>query len=51
MYLLSPAFRDIREYITPVPTGPSTFIETGNIPAEEFVVAGDYLVDKLPTWS
>jgi ubiquitin-like-conjugating enzyme ATG3 len=45
------AFTNIREYITPVPTGPSTFRETGQITAEEFIEAGDYLVNKFLTWS
>jgi len=51
MNRLHSAFSNIREYITPVPTGPSTFKDTGNITAEEFIKAGDYLVDKFPTWS
>jgi len=45
------AFTNIREYITPVSTGSSTFIETGQITVEEFVEAGDYLVKKFPTWT
>jgi ubiquitin-like-conjugating enzyme ATG3 len=51
MNRLHSAFTNIREYITPVPSGPSTFKETGNITAEEFLQAGDYLVDKFPTWT
>ena len=45
------AFSNFREYITQVPAGPSTFRETGNITADEFLQAGDYLVNKFPTWS
>jgi ubiquitin-like-conjugating enzyme ATG3 len=45
------AFTNVREYFTPVPTGPSTFKETGNITAAEFITAGDYLVSKFPTWT
>jgi len=44
-------FTNIREYLTPVPSGPSTFKETGSITAAEFVEAGDELVKKFPTWS
>jgi ubiquitin-like-conjugating enzyme ATG3 len=44
-------FTNLREQITPAPTGPSTFRETGRITVEEFVVAGDYLVSRFPTWS
>lgn len=40
----------LREYITPV-SHVSTFRETGEITPEEFVLAGDYLVYKFPTWS
>jgi len=51
MNRLTSAFTNIREYITPAPTGPSTFRDTGNITVEEFIEAGDYLVNKFPTWS
>jgi ubiquitin-like-conjugating enzyme ATG3 len=51
MSRLYSTFTNIREYITPVATGPSTFRETGQITVEEFVQAGDYLVNKFPTWS
>jgi ubiquitin-like-conjugating enzyme ATG3 len=51
MNRLYSTFTSIRESITPVATGPSTFRETGNITVEEFVEAGDYLVSKFPTWS
>ena len=39
-----------RDWITPV-SHTSTFRETGKITPEEFVLAGDYLVYKFPTWS
>ncbi|KAK9457667.1 autophagocytosis associated protein [Dipodascopsis uninucleata] len=39
-----------REYLSPV-THVSTFKQTGEITPEEFVLAGDYLVYKFPTWS
>lgn len=51
MNRLTSAFTNFREYITPAPTGPSSFRETGNITTEEFIEAGDYLVNKFPTWS
>lgn len=40
----------LREYLTPV-NNTSNFISTGEISPEEFVLAGDYLVQKFPTWS
>ncbi|KAK9370789.1 autophagocytosis associated protein [Lipomyces kononenkoae] len=39
-----------REYLSPV-SHVSTFKQTGEITPEEFVLAGDYLVYKFPTWS
>ncbi|CAN6609771.1 autophagy-related protein 3 [Trichomonascus vanleenenianus] len=42
--------RELREYLTPV-SHVSSFKKTGQITPEEFVVAGDYLVYKFPTWS
>lgn len=42
--------RDWREYLTPV-SHVSSFKSTGQITPEEFVIAGDYLVYKFPTWS
>ena len=51
MNRLYSTFTSIRETITPVPTGPSTFRETGNITVDEFVEAGDYLVNKFLTWN
>ncbi|KAH8702361.1 putative autophagocytosis protein Aut1 [Talaromyces proteolyticus] len=38
-----------RDWITPV-SHTSTFRETGKITPEEFVLAGDYLVFKFPSW-
>ncbi|KAJ1654992.1 E2-like enzyme [Dispira simplex] len=43
-------FHGIREYLNPVLKN-SKFKETGVLTPEEFVVAGDYLVYKCPTWS
>lgn len=40
----------MREYLTPV-SNTSTFRTTGEITPDEFVTAGDYLVEKFPTWS
>ncbi|KAK6462834.1 putative autophagy-related protein [3] [Scheffersomyces coipomensis] len=40
----------LREYITPVNTS-SNFSTTGQISPQEFVEAGDYLIDKFRTWS
>jgi ubiquitin-like-conjugating enzyme ATG3 len=39
-----------RDWITPV-SHTSTFRTTGKITPEEFVLAGDYLVYKFPSWS
>lgn len=39
-----------RDRLTPV-THTSTFRSTGQITPEEFVLAGDYLVYKFPSWS
>lgn len=39
-----------RDHLTPV-THTSTFRSTGQITPEEFVLAGDYLVYKFPSWS
>lgn len=38
-----------REYLAPLPTL-STFKETGTLTPEEFVLAGDFLTYKCPTW-
>ncbi|KAJ3140796.1 E2-like enzyme [Physocladia obscura] len=43
-------FREIREYLNPLLKG-SKFKETGVLTAEEFVLAGDFLVFKCPTWA
>lgn len=43
-------FDSIRDKWAPV-THTSTFRSTGQITPEEFVLAGDYLVYKFPTWS
>lgn len=40
----------IREYLTPINTE-SNFRKTGEISPDEFVKAGDYLVQKFPTWA
>ncbi|KAK9460044.1 autophagocytosis associated protein [Lipomyces oligophaga] len=39
-----------REYLSPV-SHISNFKQTGEITPEEFVLAGDYLVYKFPTWA
>lgn len=41
--------QSLREYITPINTT-SNFDKTGEITPQEFVLAGDYLVYKFPTW-
>jgi len=38
------------ESITSVPTGSSQFLENGTLTPEDFVKAGDYLVETCPTW-
>ncbi|GEQ72792.1 hypothetical protein JCM33374_g6480 [Metschnikowia sp. JCM 33374] len=40
----------LREYLTPI-NHESNFRKTGEISPEEFVLAGDYLVSKFPTWT
>lgn len=42
-------FSSLREYLTPVKHS-STFATTGEVTPEEFVMAGDYLVYRFPTW-
>lgn len=39
----------MRDYLTPI-NHQSNFTTTGEISPEEFVIAGDYLVYKFPTW-
>lgn len=46
---LRSTFSSLREYLTPI-SHVSTFKETGEITPEEFILAGDYLVFKFPTW-
>ncbi|KAJ1568511.1 E2-like enzyme [Nowakowskiella sp. JEL0078] len=43
-------FHSVREYYSPLLKS-SKFKETGVLTAEEFVLAGDFLVFKCPTWS
>ncbi|ODV83232.1 hypothetical protein CANARDRAFT_190988, partial [[Candida] arabinofermentans NRRL YB-2248] len=39
----------LKEYLTPI-NHKSTFTETGEITPEEFIEAGDHIVNKFPTW-
>ncbi|GMF99269.1 hypothetical protein B5S33_g4739 [[Candida] boidinii] len=48
--MLRSKFRELREYLTPI-SHVSTFDKSGEITPEEFILAGDYLVYKFPTWS
>ena len=48
--MLRSALGNIREYLSPI-SHKSTFFETGQITPDEFVQAGDYLVNMFPTWS
>lgn len=48
--MLRSKFRELREYLTPI-SHVSTFDTSGEITPEEFILAGDYLVYKFPTWS
>ncbi|KAK9479299.1 autophagocytosis associated protein [Lipomyces japonicus] len=50
MLRLQSTFSSWREYLSPV-SHVSTFKQTGEITPEEFVLAGDYLAYKFPTWS
>ncbi|RKO93207.1 autophagocytosis associated protein [Blyttiomyces helicus] len=43
-------FHSAREYLNPILKN-SKFAETGVLTPEEFVLAGDFLVYKCPTWS
>lgn len=49
-HLLHSTFSRVRDYLTPA-NNTSNFTTTGQISPEEFVTAGDYLVQKFPTWS
>lgn len=42
-------FHGVREYLTPV-LSESSFLEKGVLTPEEFVIAGDQLIYKCPTW-
>ena len=42
-------FSSLREYLAPI-NHTSTFATSGEITPEEFVIAGDYLVYRFPTW-
>ncbi|KAF8242646.1 hypothetical protein K440DRAFT_590604 [Wilcoxina mikolae CBS 423.85] len=48
--MLHSAFSRWRDYLTPA-SHTSTFSTTGELTPEEFVLAGDYLCYKFPTWS
>ncbi|KAJ3333669.1 E2-like enzyme, partial [Gonapodya sp. JEL0774] len=43
------ALHAVRQHLAPLPTE-SSFSTTGTITPDEFVRAGDFLVDKCPTW-
>lgn len=42
-------FHSAREYLSPLATS-SKFLETGCLTPQEFILAGDYLTSKFPTW-
>lgn len=48
--MLRSTIDSLRDRLAPV-SHTSTFRKTGQITPEEFVLAGDYLVYKFPTWS
>ncbi|KAI9793691.1 MAG: E2-like enzyme [Peltula sp. TS41687] len=50
MNILHSTLSSWRDKLAPI-THTSTFRSTGQITPEEFVLAGDYLVYKFPTWS
>ncbi len=50
MNLLHSALDKVRDRYAPI-THTSTFRQTGQITPEEFLLAGDYLVYKFPSWS
>ncbi|CAN3367860.1 autophagy-related protein 3 [Diutina catenulata] len=47
--MLRSKISSLREYLTPI-NNSSNFATTGEISPDEFVAAGDYLVEKFPTW-
>lgn len=47
--MLRSKLSSLREYWTPA-NNKSNFIETGEISPQEFIVTGDYLVHRFPTW-
>jgi ubiquitin-like-conjugating enzyme ATG3 len=50
MNLLHSTWDRVRDTVVPI-SHTSSFRTTGQITPEEFVLAGDYLVNKFPTWS
>ena len=50
MNIIYSTVNSLRDRYTP-PSTKSTFRRTGEITAEEFLAAGDYLVFKFPSWS
>lgn len=50
MNIIYSTVNSLRDRYTP-PSTVSTFRKTGEITAEEFLAAGDYLVFKFPSWS
>ncbi|KAL8762856.1 MAG: hypothetical protein Q9194_007470, partial [Teloschistes cf. exilis] len=50
MNLIHSTLDTLRDRFAPV-SHTSTFRTTGQITPEEFLLAGDYLVYKFPTWS
>ena len=50
MHSIRSTLSKFRDAIAPI-SHTSTFRQTGQITPEEFVLAGDYLVYKFPTWS
>ena len=50
MNVLHSTLSSLRDRLAPI-SHTSTFRSTGQITPEEFVLAGDYLVFKFPTWS
>ncbi|EEQ34034.1 E2-like enzyme [Microsporum canis] len=50
MNVIRSKLNDIRDRLAPI-SHVSTFRNTGQVTPEEFVLAGDYLVYKFPTWS